>query len=112
MLNVSAVFLCVAKMQPVIPSPDTGKGDLFNAGESAPLVLRLAEQDLALAVGEGLLLVDKVDQHLQPALDRGALLDRAEPALHVGIVGEDNALAFPVAQPREGRDVGDAVFAG
>src|SRR5262245_26464141 len=79
---------------------------------SAPFVLRLAEQDLALAVGEGFLLVDTIGQHLERTVDRRALLDRADPALHVGIVGESDALALPVAQPGKGRDVGDAIFPG
>src|SRR3954470_1823407 len=74
---------------------------------SAPLVLRVAEQDLArLVVGDRLA---QVRQHLHAALHRGALVDGMEPGFQVRVLGQLDALVLPVAQPRPGGDVRDGV---
>jgi hypothetical protein len=74
---------------------------------SAALVLRLAEQDLArLVVGDRLA---QVASTCTPRCTAGRCGDGVEPGLQVRVLGQFDALVLPVAQPREGGDVGDGV---
>ena len=70
--------------------------------------MRFAKQNLALSVAsDG---AAQVGQHLDAALDCRASAHQIKPGLGIRVIGPVDAVVFPVTQPRENGNVGDAVL--